>query len=97
MSLLHRQFLGQRSDDVRTFRHGEIFISAETDKTARSFGLGLDYARASAVYHPWPFTFARIRRPNAGGGTQDGGGDRKKILSDCSGRSVAPKNAAQLL
>src|SRR5207249_7763466 len=40
MSLLHRQFLGQTGPtDVLTFRHGEIFISAETAKRhARLFG-----------------------------------------------------------
>ena len=43
MSLLHRQFLGQTGPtDVLTFRHGEIFVSAETARrNARRFGNSL--------------------------------------------------------
>src|SRR5216117_2001113 len=85
MSLLHRQFLGQTGPtDVLTFRHGEIFISAETAKRhARLFGNSIMRELQLYIIHGLLHLHGFDDRTPAE--ARKMARRQEKILSDCSG------------
>ncbi len=85
MSLLHRQFLGQTGPtDVLTFRHGEIFISAETAKRhAHLFGNSIMRELQLYIIHGLLHLHGFDDRTPAE--ARKMARRQEKILSDCSG------------
>jgi len=85
MARLHRQFLGQTGPtDVLTFRHGEIFISAETAKRhARLFGNSIMRELQLYIIHGLLHLHGFHDRTPAEARKMTR--RQEKILSDCSG------------
>jgi probable rRNA maturation factor len=85
MARLHRQFLGQTGPtDVLTFRHGEIFISAETAKRhARLFGNSIMRELQLYIIHGLLHLHGFDDRTPAE--ARKMARRQEKILSDCSG------------